>query len=103
MTINNLELLLDLPWGVTTKDNLDLPKAKKVLDAEHYGLDKIKDRILEYLAVIKLKGDLKSPILCFVGPPGVGKTSLGKSIATALGRKYIRMSLGGLHDESEIR
>mgnify|MGYP002628053893 FL=1 len=103
LTINHLELLLDLPWGVTTKDNLDLPKAKKVLDAEHYGLDKIKDRILEYLAVIKLKGDLKSPILCFVGPPGVGKTSLGKSIATALGRKYIRMSLGGLHDESEIR
>lgn len=103
LTINHLELLLDLPWGVTTKDNLELKKAKKVLDAEHYGLDKIKDRILEYLAVIKLKGDLKSPILCFVGPPGVGKTSLGKSIAAALGRKYIRMSLGGLHDESEIR
>jgi ATP-dependent Lon protease len=103
LTINHLELLLDLPWGVTTKDNLDLKKAKKVLDAEHYGLDKIKDRILEYLAVIKLKGDLKSPILCFVGPPGVGKTSLGKSIASALGRQYVRMSLGGLHDESEIR
>ncbi|MDC3209376.1 endopeptidase La [Chitinophagales bacterium] len=103
LTINHLELLLDLPWGVTTKDNLNLVKAKKVLDAEHYGLDKIKDRILEYLAVIKLKGDLKSPILCFVGPPGVGKTSLGKSIASAIGREYIRMSLGGLHDESEIR
>lgn len=103
ITMNHIELLLDLPWGITTKDNLDLPKAKKVLDAEHYGLDKIKDRILEYLAVIKLKGDLKSPILCFVGPPGVGKTSLGKSIASAVGRKYIRMSLGGLHDESEIR
>ncbi|MCD8528618.1 MAG: endopeptidase La [Chitinophagales bacterium] len=103
LTINHLELLLDLPWDITTKDNLDLKKAKKVLDDEHYGLDKIKDRILEYLAVIKLKGDLKSPILCFVGPPGVGKTSLGKSIANALGRKYVRMSLGGLHDESEIR
>ena len=103
LIINHLELLLDLPWGVTTKDNLELVKAKKVLDSEHYGLDKIKDRILEYLAVIKLKGDLKSPILCFVGPPGVGKTSLGKSIASAIGRKYVRMSLGGLHDESEIR
>lgn len=103
ITVNHLELMLDLPWGVYTKDNLELKKAKKVLDAEHYGLDKIKDRILEYLAVIKLKGDLKSPILCFVGPPGVGKTSLGKSIASALGRKYVRMSLGGLHDESEIR
>ena len=103
ITVNHLELMLDLPWGVYTKDNLELKKAKKVLDGEHYGLDKIKDRILEYLAVIKLKGDLKSPILCFVGPPGVGKTSLGKSIASALGRKYVRMSLGGLHDESEIR
>jgi len=103
ITLNHLELMLDLPWGVFTKDNLELKKAKKVLDAEHYGLDKIKDRILEYLAVLKLKGDLKSPILCFVGPPGVGKTSLGKSIASALGRKYVRMSLGGLHDESEIR
>ncbi|MEZ4979068.1 MAG: endopeptidase La [Chitinophagales bacterium] len=103
LIINHLELLLDLPWEISTKDNLDLVKAKKILDAEHSGLDKIKDRILEYLAVIKLKGDLKSPILCFVGPPGVGKTSLGKSISSALGRKYVRMSLGGLHDESEIR
>jgi ATP-dependent Lon protease len=103
LVVNHLELLLDLPWNIVTKDNLDLVKAKKILDAEHSGLDKIKDRILEYLAVIKLKGDLKSPILCFVGPPGVGKTSLGKSIASALGRKYVRMSLGGLHDESEIR
>lgn len=103
LTLNHLELLLDLPWETTTKDKLDLKKAKEVLDNEHYGLEKIKDRILEYLAVLKLKGDLKSPILCFVGPPGVGKTSLGKSIASALGRKYVRMSLGGLHDESEIR
>ncbi|MGB1247631.1 MAG: endopeptidase La [Chitinophagales bacterium] len=101
--LNHIELMLDLPWEETTKDNLDLKKSKKVLDAEHYGLDKIKKRILEYLAVLKLKGDMKSPILCFVGPPGVGKTSLGKSIAAALNRKYVRMSLGGLHDESEIR
>lgn len=103
LIINHLELLLDLPWDKTTKDNLDLAKSKKILDAEHYGLQKIKERILEYLAVLKLKGDLKSPILCFVGPPGVGKTSLGKSIAKALNREYVRMSLGGLHDESEIR
>ena len=103
ISLNHLELLLDLPWGITTKDNLDLKKSKRILDDEHFGLDKIKDRILEYLAVLKLKGDLKSPILCFVGPPGVGKTSLGKSIAKALNRKYVRMSLGGLHDESEIR
>jgi ATP-dependent Lon protease len=101
--LNHLELLLDLPWDITTVDNLDLAKSKKILDAEHYGLQKIKERILEYLAVLKLKGDLKSPILCFVGPPGVGKTSLGKSIAKALNRQYVRMSLGGLHDESEIR
>lgn len=103
IVMNHLELMLDLPWDKTTKDNLDLKKSKTILDEEHYGLDKIKDRILEYLAVLKLKGDLKSPILCFVGPPGVGKTSLGKSIAKALNREYIRMSLGGLHDESEIR
>jgi ATP-dependent Lon protease len=101
--INYCELLLDLPWSKYTKDNFDLTHAKKVLDQDHFGLDKIKDRVLEYLAVLKLKGDLKSPILCFVGPPGVGKTSLGRSIARALDRKYVRMSLGGLHDESEIR
>lgn len=101
--INYCELLLDLPWEKFTKDNFDLSHAKKVLDQDHFGLDKIKDRVLEYLAVLKLKGDLKSPILCFVGPPGVGKTSLGRSIARALDRKYVRMSLGGLHDESEIR
>lgn len=100
---NHLDLLLDLPWEEYTADNYDLSNAKKVLDADHYGMQKIKNRILEYLAVLKLKGDMKSPILCFVGPPGIGKTSLGKSIAHAVGRKYIRVSLGGLHDESEIR
>ena len=101
--LNYCELLLDLPWKIYTQDNFDLKRAKEVLDHDHFGLDKIKDRVLEYLAVLKLKGDLKSPILCFVGPPGVGKTSLGRSIARALDRKYVRMSLGGLHDESEIR
>ncbi len=101
--LNYLELLLDLPWGVFTKDVIDLKKTKEVLDKDHFGLEKVKDRILEYLAVLKLKGDMKSPILCFVGPPGVGKTSLGRSIANSLGRKFVRMSLGGLHDESEIR
>jgi len=101
--LNYLELLLDLPWDKVSKDNFDLKRAKKILDRDHFGLEKIKDRILEYLAVLKLKGDLKSPILCFVGPPGVGKTSLGKSIAAALNREYIRISLGGLHDEAEIR
>ncbi|MBX7225543.1 MAG: endopeptidase La [Chitinophagales bacterium] len=101
--LNYLELLLELPWGEYTNDNFDLNRAISILDDDHYGLEKVKDRIVEYLAVLKLKGDLKSPILCFVGPPGVGKTSLGKSIAKALERKYIRMSLGGLHDESEIR
>ena len=100
---NHLDLLLDLPWDEYTSDNYDLKNAKKVLDTDHYGMQKIKNRILEYLAVLKLKGDMKSPILCFVGPPGIGKTSLGKSIAHAVGRKYIRVSLGGLHDESEIR
>ena len=100
---NHLDLLLDLPWDEHTDDNYDLKNAKKVLDADHYGMGKIKNRILEYLAVLKLKGDMKSPILCFLGPPGIGKTSLGKSIAHAIGRKYIRVSLGGLHDESEIR
>lgn len=100
---NYLEFMLDLPWGYITEDNLDLKHAQKVLDEDHYGLDKVKDRIIEYLAVLKLKGDMKSPILCLYGPPGVGKTSLGKSIARALGRKYVRIALGGTHDESEIR
>jgi ATP-dependent Lon protease len=101
--MNYLDLMLDLPWGEYSKDKLDLKRAEKILERDHYGLEKVKERILEYLAVLKLKGNMKSPILCFYGPPGVGKTSLGKSIAEALGRKYIRMSLGGLHDESEIR
>jgi len=100
---NHLDLMLDLPWGEYTEDLYDLKKAKKILDRDHYGMNKIKERILEYLAVLKLKGDMKSPILCFVGPPGIGKTSLGKSIAAAINRKYVRVSLGGLHDESEIR
>lgn len=100
---NHLDLMLDLPWQEYTEDKYDLKKAKKILDHDHYGMDKIKERILEYLAVLKLKGDMKSPILCFVGPPGIGKTSLGRSIANAIGRKYVRLSLGGLHDESEIR
>ena len=100
---NHLDLLLDLPWLDYTDDVYDLEKAKEILDADHYGMDKIKERILEYLAVLKLKGDMKSPILCFYGPPGIGKTSLGRSIANAIGRKYVRLSLGGIHDESEIR
>jgi len=98
-----LDTLLDLPWNVYSKDNFDMRNAEKILDEDHYGLEKVKDRILEHLAVLKLKGDMKSPILCLYGPPGVGKTSLGKSVARALGRKFVRMSLGGLHDESEIR
>lgn len=101
--VNYLQLLLDLPWGSYTADNLDLSHAKKRLDADHFGLEEVKDRILEHLAVLKLKGDLKSPILCLYGPPGVGKTSLGKSVASALKRKFGRISLGGLHDEAEIR
>ena len=100
---NYIQFMLDLPWGVMSNDNLDLKNAQKVLDEDHYGLDKVKERIIEYLAVLKLKGDMKSPILCLYGPPGVGKTSLGKSVARALGRKYIRIALGGVHDESEIR
>ncbi len=101
--LNYIQTLLDLPWNEYTKDNFDLKRAQKILDKDHFGLEKVKDRILEHLAILKLKGDLKSPILCLIGPPGVGKTSLGKSIARALTRKYVRMSLGGLHDEAEIR
>lgn len=100
---NYLEFMLDLPWDKVSKDKLDLKRAQKILDRDHYGLEKVKERILEYLAVLKLKQDMKSPIICLYGPPGVGKTSLGKSIASALNRSYQRMSLGGLHDESEIR
>ena len=101
--INYLQLMLDLPWDVMTEDHLDLTAVKAQLDKDHFGLDEVKERLLEHLAVIKLKGDLKSPILCLYGPPGVGKTSLGKSVAEAMGRKFGRISLGGLHDESEIR
>ena len=100
---NYIQFMLDLPWGEESEDNLNLKHAQKVLDEDHYGLDKVKERIIEYLAVLKLKGNMKSPILCLYGPPGVGKTSLGKSIARALGRKYVRIALGGVHDESEIR
>jgi ATP-dependent Lon protease len=103
VTLNYVELLLDLPWNDFTKDNFDLKRAQKILDQDHYGLEKVKKRILEYLAVLKLKGNMKSPIMCLYGPPGVGKTSLGRSVAKALGRKYVRVSLGGLRDEAEIR
>ena len=101
--LSYLQTLLGLPWGVYTADNLDIQNAEKVLDKDHYGLEKVKERILEHLAVLKLKDDMKSPIICLYGPPGVGKTSLGRSIAAALKRKYVRMSLGGVHDEAEIR
>jgi len=103
ITMNYIELMVDLPWGEYTKDNFDLKRAEKILDADHFGLEKVKERIIEYLAVLKLKNDMKAPILCLYGPPGVGKTSLGKSVAKALGRKYSRMALGGVHDEAEIR
>jgi ATP-dependent Lon protease len=103
IALNYAETMVELPWNEYTQDNFDLKHAKKILDSDHFGLEKVKERIIEYLAVLKLKNDLKGPILCLYGPPGVGKTSLGKSIARALGRKYIRMSLGGLHDEAEIR
>lgn len=101
--LNYIETMLDLPWNEYTVDNFNLKNAMKVLNADHFGMEKVKDRIIEHLAVLKLKGDMKSPILCFVGPPGIGKTSLGKSIASSINRKYVRLSLGGLHDESELR
>lgn len=101
--LNYLQIMLDLPWNIKTKDNFDLKRGLKILDRDHFGLEEVKQRILEYLAVLKLKNNLKTPIICLYGPPGVGKTSLGKSVAESLGRKYVRMSLGGLHDESEIR
>ena len=100
---NYLDLFLDLPWDSFSKDNFDLKRAQKILDRDHFGLEEVKRRIIEYLAVLKLRKDMKSPILCLYGPPGVGKTSLGKSIAEALGREYVRISLGGLRDEAEIR
>lgn len=103
VSLSYTELLVDLPWNEFTKDNFDLQRARKILDADHFGLKKVKDRIIEYMAVLKLRNDLKAPILCLYGPPGVGKTSLGKSIAKALGRNYVRMALGGVHDEAEIR
>ena len=100
---NYLDTIVSLPWGEYSKDSLNLKNAQKILDRDHFGMEKVKERIIEHLAVLKLKNDMKSPIICLYGPPGVGKTSLGKSIAEALKRKYIRMSLGGLHDEAEIR
>ena len=102
-TTTYIEWILDLPWGKTTEDNLDLARAREVLNKNHYGLDKVKERIIEYLAVLQVKKDMKGPILCFVGPPGVGKTSIVRAIAEAIGRKFIQMSLGGVRDEAEIR
>lgn len=101
--LNYLQTMVSLPWNEYTEDDIDLKRAQKVLDKDHYGMEKVKERILEYMAVLQLRGDLKSPIICLYGPPGVGKTSLGKSIAASMKRKYVRISLGGLHDESEIR
>ena len=101
--LNYLQTFVSLPWGEYTQDDLNLKRAQKILDQDHYGMEKVKERILEYMAVLALRGDLKSPIICLYGPPGVGKTSLGKSIAAAMKRKYVRVSLGGLHDEAEIR
>ena len=98
-----IEWLLDLPWGKTTPDNLDLKRARRILAEDHYGLDEVKQRVIEYLAVCRIKNNMKGPVLCFVGPPGVGKTSIAKSIARALGRKFVQMSLGGVRDEAEIR
>src|SRR5690606_7905986 len=103
LTRTYIEWLLDVPWSVTTDDRLDPVEARRVLDEDHYDLEKVKERIVEYLAVRKLKGDMKGPILCFVGPPGVGKTSLGQSVARAMNRKFVRISLGGVRDEAEIR
>ena len=100
---NYLELFLDLPWNEFSKDNFNLKRAQKILDRDHFGLEEVKKRVIEHLAVLKLRNDMKSPILCLYGPPGVGKTSLGKSIAEALGREYVRISLGGMRDEAEIR
>ena len=103
LTRNYVEWLAVLPWNKTSGQEIEIPKAKEILDTDHYDLEKVKDRILDYLSVRRLKPNMKGPILCFVGPPGVGKTSLGKSIARALGRKFVRLSLGGVHDEAEIR
>ena len=101
--LNYLQFMVDLPWDKCSTDNLDLKHAKKVLDRNHFGLDTVQDRSIEYLAVLKLKGDMKSPILCLYGPPGVGKTSIVKSLAKSMNRKYVRIALGGVHDEAEIR